>query len=222
MKNRVKRLNAVLFGASVILCVVYRLVGGLWLKAITSSSFAVLGIVNVMYLLKRGCDRKAFPLWLVAGLVLSVAADVSLNVVFLVGAAVFALAHGCYVIAYCALQRLRLRDLPVMALGAAVSLLVVHSPLFQIADPFMKGFVSVYGLIIGCMLGKAAANYLRKKKRLQLLVLVGSAMFWFSDLMLAWELFAGGGYFADTLCLFTYFPGQAVLASSLFHYTETE
>ena len=47
-------------------------------------------------------------------------------------------------------------------------------------------------------------------------------MFYFSDVMLALRMFGGAPLLADRLCLFTYFPGQAVLAHAVFYYVCAE
>lgn len=211
--------NILLLAVNLILMVVYRLRGGLLLKGITSSGFAVLGILNLCSLQHRG-KNTTFAKWLAAALVLSVAADVALNVEFLVGAVLFALGHVLYGAAYCALDTFRKQDVIPIAAMAAVSLLVVNSPVFRSGDSLMTVLVNVYALVISFMTGKAISNFLKKRGTVRGLLASGSLLFWFSDLMLAWELFAGGGYLADTLCLFTYFPGQSILAHSLYHYSK--
>ena len=222
MKKTFTILNVILIAVALTNTVLYRFVGGLLMKGIASTSFAVIGIVNLFYVNRMGCEKPGFPKWMTAALVMSVAADVVLNVEFLVGVVLFALAHVGYVAAYCTLEGFQKRDLLPMAAVGAVSLLVLNAPMFQITDPVWKVLVTVYALIISCMLGKAVSNALREKTRVRWMLLAGSLLFWFSDLMLAWELFAGGGRFADTLCLFTYWPGQTVLAHSLFHYAKSE
>ena len=46
-------------------------------------------------------------------------------------------------------------------------------------------------------------------------VAVGSALFYFSHLMLALNVFACASYITDTLCLATYYPAQWLLAYSI-------
>ena len=75
-----------------------------------------------------------------------------------------------------------------------------------------------YAIIIAAMLGKALSNYLADKSLTNKLIMIGSAMFWFSDLMLAFNMFGNGGQLAGRLCSFTYWPGQCILAYALYHF----
>ena len=52
----------------------------------------------------------------------------------------------------------------------------------------------------------------------RLLVLIGSAMFWFSDLMLAFDMFGTPSRLTWILCSYVYWPAQNLLAYSLFHH----
>ena len=82
----------------------------------------------------------------------------------------------------------------------------------------MKGVCLLYALIISCMLGKASANYYRAQSLVTGLLQLGSILFFFSDFMLCLNIFADAPHITNILCLYTYFPGQCILAHSLFHY----
>ena len=77
-----------------------------------------------------------------------------------------------------------------------------------------------YAVIIGCMLGKATANLPRHRTAFGWLILVGSVLFWFSDLMLAANMFGNGGRLAGRICCYTYWPAQNILAYALLHYAD--
>lgn len=193
--------------------------GGLWLKGVTSSWFVVIGGVNLLYaaVVGRGC--WGFLLLTELALVLSMAADVLLGISFMTGVVVFALGHVSYFAAFCALEKLRLRDICLMAAIGAVSLyIVLCSPYIQVGNGTMKIMLAAYAVVISCMLGKALGNLLQHRSAARWLMALGAAMFWFSDLMLALNLFGRGGKTASMLCMYTYWPGQSILAHSLFYF----
>lgn len=209
-------LNLILAALTVVNCVFYRLFGGLMIKSLASTGFALMGILN-LYDAVQSQRASGFPAWMAAALVISMAADVALYVEFMVGAVIFVVGHICYLGAYCALEPLGKKDLGPIA-GVMALTITVIVVCFRFESEAMGLLVPVYGVVISCMLGKALSNLLRNRSRTRLILFVGSLLFWFSDLMLAWELFAGGGYIADTACLFTYWPGQAVLGFSMYLY----
>jgi len=91
---------------------------------------------------------------------------------------------------------------------------------FDYGSALMKGICIGYALIISLMFSKAFSNYRRNKCRAYALMALGSAMFVFSDFMLLLELFAGAPAITDTLCLFTYFPGQCIQAHAISYLAE--
>ena len=48
--------------------------------------------------------------------------------------------------------------------------------------------------------------------------MIGSFLFFFSDLMLLFNEFAGAPFITDILCLYTYYPAQILLAYSILHH----
>jgi len=222
MNRTFRILNLIMIAVTLANAVNYFLRGGLLFKGITSFSFALLGLVNLVYALCAKGRSLGFPIEMAAALVLSMIADVVLNLSFIPGAILFALAHVMYLAAYCTLEPFQKKDLIPIGLSIVLCLGITNMPLFSIGDPTMKRIVTVYCIVISCMLGKAISNFLRKKSALNFLLAAGCLLFWFSDLMLAMELFAAGGRAAYTLCLFTYFPGQTLLAHSIFHYTAAD
>lgn len=226
MQNLHKRFliwNIVLLVLAMACLFYYDYEGGLWLKGVTSGWFVLLGAVNVAYGKKLGGKDLRFLLLAELALFLSMAADVLLGVQFLVGTAVFALGHVCYFAAFCALEKFRRRDLLVTApIGVVSLILVLATPFIRVEDPVMQAMLVVYALVISFMLGKAVGNLLVKRSLSRWLLAVGAAMFWFSDLMLALNLFGSGGRLASTLCMYTYWPGQILLAHALFHAAEEE
>ena len=72
----------------------------------------------------------------------------------------------------------------------------------------------VYALIISLMVGKAVGNCIRTPSLLTVVILAGSILFFFSDLMLVFDWFADGGRISGLLCMGTYYPAECLLAIS--------
>ena len=214
-KRSLLRANIVLLIGAMACLVCYDIFGGLWLKGVTSGWFVVLGAINLFG--NRGGSRKCA--WLmVLGLFCGMCADVLLGITFYAGVAVFALGHILYLAAFLALERFRIRDLAFMIPLAAVSMFaVVGTPWIRVEDPVMKGLLLGYALIISAMLGKALSNLKEKPSAFRWLLAVGSVLFWFSDLMLAVDLFGQPSRLVWILCSYTYWPAQNLLAHSLYH-----
>lgn len=208
--------NILLILTTVISCLCYDAIGGIRLKALTSAWFVLLGLVNLVFAWQEKKLGRGFPVLLALGLVICRAGDIVLNVDFIPGALVFAAGHVFYFAAYCRLEKLMPRDLipaGVIFIGAAGLLL---SPIFDFGQGPMKGICLMYAAIISCMVGKSVANFRRRPGIDTGLLMAGSALFFFSDLMLVLCWFAGAPRITDTLCLFTYFPGQAILAHAIY------
>lgn len=220
MKKLVILLNALFIVFTVVMCFVYKNNYRLWLKALTAAGFVATGAVNSVHtlLLKKA---KKFTAFAFAGLVLCMAGDIILFKNFIFGAAVFVLGHVAYICAYCALKKINVTDIIVTALTAAASLgFVLLCPAFNFGGAVMTAVAVVYALVISLMLGKALSNLITRFCCLNALILLGSLLFFVSDIALAFNVFGGSPNWSNTLCLFTYFPGQCVIALSVyFHNT---
>ncbi len=186
-------------------------------KAFCSGIFAVLGAVNALYVLIRG-GKRLFAVVMAAGLYLAMQADIVINGHFVRGASLFAAGHLCYLAAYCLLVRPRWKDL------IWVFLLLIPSAMYLILDrklvfiPSTLRWVCVgYAAVISMMTGKAFSNFLREKSWLTGVLLVGSVLFFFSDLMLLLDMFRGYGKLFGILCMSTYYPAELLLAHGIFH-----
>lgn len=221
MKKIFAVLNVILVVIAVAGCVVYDLKGGLVLKGITSSWFTLLGGVNLVYAFLSRVNNRRFPLLLALGLFVSTLADIALNIEFLTGALIFAVGHVLYFAAYCALQKFRPADLLPIGAVFALSMVILCLPIFDFGSTLFHGICLMYGLIISFMVGKAAANLRADRSLPVVLLLVGSVMFYVSDLMLVLNYFADAPQITDTLCLYLYFPGQTLLAHTLFHWVNS-
>lgn len=212
-----RRHNQLLLLCAAICLVVYDICGGLWLKGVTSGWFVLLGTVNLIYERKQTgrTFRSSLLLWL--GLFAGMCADVLLGIEFYLGVLVFALGHVLYLVAFCLLEKPRLRDwMMILPIAAATVLLVTCMPFLKLDDPMMRKLLIGYAAIIGCMQGKAISNYTRSPSPFRRLLLIGAVLFWFSDLILAVDMFGTGSRLTWILCSYAYWPAQNLLAHSLF------
>ena len=221
MKEKVQKIfhfwNIFIFICAICCLVCYDIIGGLWLKGVTSSWFVILGLVNLFYARKMQLKSYRFPLWIELGLFFGMCADVLLGTQFILGILFFALGHVCYLIAFYALEKPRWKDLIFIFPIAVVSVFVVTgTPYIQIEDQLIKKLLLGYAVIIACMLGKSISNL--NKSTARKLFLLGSMMFWFSDLMLAIDMFGTGSRITWILCSYNYWPAQNILAYAIFHY----
>ncbi len=189
--------------------------GGLEVKAVTSAGFVLMGLVNLVAALIQKRPRVSFQVCLAAGLLLACWGDILIIPDFVAGASLFAAGHICLTVSYCAIDRPRLLD-GIIGGGifAAAACFILFAPILRFSDGYLQGICLIYALIISCMVGKAAGNFIRRPSLLTVTILAGSVLFFFSDLMLLLDWFAGGGRIAGLLCMGTYYPAQCLLALS--------
>lgn len=214
----IRGVNYLFLLLSVVSACAYDRLGGLTLKALSAAVFALLGLINAGYALKT---RKFNPLYMLLALLFCMAADIALWHSFIVGALLFAVGHLFYFAGFCRLEKLRKGDLLYgAALFVPVCVLMLCWKKLRFGSELMQGVCIGYALIISLMFSKAVANCRRKKCRAYALIALGSAMFVFSDIMLLLNLFVHAPAITDTLCLYTYFPGQCILAHSMYYLAE--
>ncbi len=226
MKKTFYIINAILIALICASAICYDRLGGLWLKGLTSSGFVILGAINLIFIFKNNSNKK-FGILMLVGLCLGMVADVVLNLngLFIAGAAIFAIGHVFYVIAYCMLAKFRWTDLIASAaIFIPAALFIILAPIFNFGGILMEIVCVVYALIISMMAGKAISNLIRERTISNLLILIGSVLFVFSDMMLLLGVFGANMPFAtlDSLCILTYYPAQCLLAHSLMHIKKKE
>lgn len=207
--------NLVVFLAILIGDVLFIETGSLLAKGLASACFVLLGGINLIYALKNKSDKK-FCIIMLIGLIFGMLGDILLEIEFITGAILFAIGHVIYFVAYCFLEKLHWADL----VGGAIvfvsaALVILFVPIFDFGGNTMKILCLVYALFISLMLGKSAVNFFRNRNMLNVILLVGSILFFFSDLMLLINNFSNVMDYALILCLSTYYPAQTLLAFSL-------
>lgn len=215
---RLKQVNIVLLACAFMCLVCYDTWGSLWLKGVTSSWFVLLGGVNLWAVRKAQRKQLRFFVLMEAGLFCGMCADVLLGVSFLVGIGVFALGHILYLLAFYSLGKSSLRDLWfILPLSLISIFLIVGTPWITVEDPTMKKLLLGYAVIISAMTGKAVSNLSQKPCLYRWLLMIGSVLFWFSDLVLAIDMFGQPNQLLRLLCTYSYWPAQNILAHSLLH-----
>ena len=216
-RNLLKRTNILLLVCAALCLVCYDIFGGLWLKGVTSGWFVLLGSVNLFAARNLKGKQLRFSVLMVAGLFCGMCADVLLGIAFFAGVGVFALGDVLYFIAFCTLEKFCLRDLKVILPLALLSIfLVTGTPWITVTDPLLQKLIPVYAVIISMMLGKALGNLIRCPSLFRWLLAIGSFLFWFSDLMLAVDMFGQSSRLTWILCSYTYWPAQNILAHTLY------
>ena len=219
MRNqRLKQVNIALLVCAFVCLICYDHFRGLWLKGVTSSWFVMLGGVNLWAVRRLQWKQQRFFVLMEAGLLCGMCADVLLGVAFFAGIGVFALGHILYLAAFYCLEKVCLRDLWIILPLSLISMfVVVGTPWITVEDPILEKLLLGYALIISAMLGKAISNLIQNPSRYRWLLAIGSVLFWFSDLMLAVDMFGQPSRLTWILCSYSYWPAQNILAHSLFY-----
>lgn len=217
MKKTVIWLNVLLIAALCAANYVYLSPGKGVSKAFCSGLFAALGAVNAVYVLVRG-GKRLFAVVMALGLVLAMAGDLRIGPSFVQGAALFAAGHVCYLLGYHLLLKPSWKDWlwGILVFVPSAAYLLLSRKLVFIPSYFQWVCVG-YALIISLMTGKALSNAVRRPCWLTGLLLAGSILFFFSDLMLLLDRFRGYGRLFGTLCMAAYYPAQLFLAHGIFH-----
>ena len=155
-------------------------------KTTASVLFVVLGIVNFVFAFFMGKERsKLFKYFMLTALIFACLGDIVLIEHFIIGAVLFAIGHVFFFIAYSTLYKIKFRDVLISLAIFGVALIVILVPdIFSFGS--MLPVVIVYAFIISFMLGKSISNlFANKYLGKDILIMLGSLLFFLSDLMLA-------------------------------------
>ncbi len=219
MKRNIFILNLVLLLAILVMDSFYIIFDGILLKSIASLLFVIVGLINLFYAYKLKANLK-FPIILVVGLVFAMLGDIILEIHFITGALLFATGHIFFFVSYCAIVKFKVKDLIYGTIIFIPSmLLIVLAPFFEYPSLLMEIICVVYALIISLMVGKSISNLISEKNLTNLNIMLGSVLFFLSDLMLLLNVFAGLSV-VGILCLVLYYPAEFLLAFSPFLYAD--
>lgn len=219
MKKLICFLNLLVLAAVVTLDVLLILSPSLFLKSLASACFVLGGIINAVYALKVG-DNKKFTVFMLIGLVFAMAGDIvnynTADLYFITGTGLFAAAHVFYIVAYYFLHRFNLTDIIIAACIFVPSVLFITlAPIFDFGGALMEIVCAVYALILSLMVGKALSN-LKVRSATAAIIAVGSILFFVSDLSLLLNMFGKIHTIPRIICLATYYPAQFILAFAIF------
>lgn len=215
-QNVILPLNITLILAVILGDICYITLGGLAIKATTSIFFVLLGLVNLTYVIIAKQPLK-FPIIMTIGLFFAMLGDILLNIEFIIGAILFAVAHVWYFIAYTCTQKFKPRDLIYgIAIFVPAVIFILCMPFLDFGSLLMKIIVVCYALIISLMVGKSLSNLVQQPTRQNILIVIGSVLFFFSDLMLLLNVFGDLSRVFDVLCLATYYPAECLLATTIY------
>ena len=192
------------------------------LKCTCSGLFVIQGLLNLAYARKRNCENPKFYYAMAAGLFFAFLGDVLIDWSFIPGAAVFALGHIFFVVAYRFIEKIRGLDCVIGGSVFAACVIFLFSPLVTFDVPVFRIVCIVYSLIIASMLGKAIGNFIRNKNKTTATLAVASFLFFFSDLMLVCDWFIGVWDWAPNACMGTYYPALCLMAFAMFVKAATE
>lgn len=186
------------------------------LKCICSLCFTALGLLNLIYALKNKTSTPKFYYAVGIGVVFAMFGDVFIELSFILGAGAFAIGHICFFIAYCFLEKFKLRDLLVSGiLFIGTVLYLLFCPVLTFEDPTLLPVCIIYAGIITAMTGKAFGLFSTERSLLNGVLFFGSFIFFISDLMLVLDLFAGLWAWPYHVCMALYYPSVCLLALSM-------
>ena len=188
------------------------------LKSLASSVFVIIGVLNLIFaiLIKT---KLMFPIMMSLGLIFAMLGDIILNIEFIAGAVLFGVGHIFFFIAYLFLEKFSWKDLLISAIIFIPSMLfILLAPIFNFNSDLMVAVAVIYALIISLMTGKAISNLVKNRSLQNIIIAVGSIMFFLSDLMLLLGRFAGLPV-VSIICLVLYYPAEFLLAFSILIYT---
>ena len=217
MKKFFNILNLILISFVLVGDIFYILYGTLLIKTITSIGFVLIGATNLVFAIKNKAGNLKFCVFMVVGLTFAMLGDVVLEIEFIVGAILFAVGHIFYFVSYCMLLKFKWQDLIYgVVIFVPATLVILLAPIFNFESVLMQIVCIIYAIIISIMTGKAISNFVCEKSILNTILMIGSVLFLFSDLMLSFNVFSNVSRIFGILCLATYYPAECFLGYSLF------
>lgn len=216
--KRIVILNLALFFVTFSFDICFILLGTPYVyKTISSVLFVLTGIINFVFIFKKEQRNKIFKYTMLLGLIFACLGDIVLIDYFLYGAILFAVGHIFFLVSYCLVEKICWRDLFVSVVIFGISLIVILVPkIFDFQG--MLPIVIVYALVISFMLGKSISNlFVTDNQGGNFLIMLGSLLFFLSDLMLLFNVFADVSRAFDIACLVLYYPAEIILASSIYY-----
>lgn len=224
-KKTINIINSVLIIVQLVLAIVYdRLSNPYVFKSLATGWFLVVAVFNIIIAHKNNNSPKLYRMFMLIGLIFAAGGDIFLIEpnTFVLGAGLFAVGHILYICAFTSLKKIRWLDVVLFAIifGAGCLIIFLYNG-FNFNG--MLPLIVIYALIISAMLAKAIGNCIKELYCKQnIFIAIGALLFYISDVCLLFYFFAGAPVWVDTICLFTYYTGQALLASSIFFINQSK
>ncbi|MBQ7110712.1 MAG: lysoplasmalogenase [Thermoguttaceae bacterium] len=187
------------------------------LKCACSAGFATLAVVNATFAFALNRPNRRFYVAAVFGLLCAALGDVLIGFNFVWGAAAFGVGHLALIVAFSTARRFgRLDAVLSVAIFLFAAAFLNFFPGISFATPALKSVCVGYAAVISAMLGKAVGNFAASRTVANGAFASGAFLFFFSDTMLALNVFVGRWAWTDAACLATYFPAVYLLAFSLY------
>ena len=213
-------INILLILANILINIFYQYLGfDLTLKFIGSAIFALLGLINLIFVLCTNRKNLVFSIVTAVGLILGMSGDIAIEYEFIIGAILFALGHVCFLIGFYFIEKFHWQDL-VVSLGLAIpaALFIIFFQGFSFGDEILRYVCAIYAVIICFMFGKSITNLFFKRSFLRILLLVAATLFVFSDSFLLIELFTKPyKVWTGQICMALYYPAMLCFAVSIYH-----
>ncbi len=207
MKKSLLTTNIILSTLILIGDILFMSIGGLLIKSLTSAGFVILGLLNLIYVLKANTSDRKFAIIMLIGLFFAMLGDIILEINFIFGAILFAVGHIFFFVSFCSLKSFHPKDLIVGAfIFLCALLLILLLPAFDFGSTLMQVVCILYALIISMMVSKATMNLIREKNGLNVLIAIASILFFISDLMLLFNVFSNISSIFLIFCLAPYYP----------------
>lgn len=204
--------NAVLLFLLLLFTVISMFSNNILYKVLASLSFVAAGIMNYF------CEprqRKTFSCLLIWGLIFGLFGDVGILIDFRIGALLFAIGHVLYYLSFCKINPPSAKDILPIVICILCSTAAVCFVLPPETSAFMRCICLLYACIISLMTGKSVSMYFSLKNSLSLLLVIGSIIFFLSDLMILLFKFSNENKILfRNICRCLYFPAQFILAQA--------
>lgn len=216
IKNVVLVFTIVLIVLIIIGDIFYILKGKLWIKSLTSAGFLIIGLLNLILVIFGKQTKLIFAIIMLIGVFFAMLGDIIINIQFIIGAVLFSFGHIFYFASYCLILKFEWKDLiPGSIIFVASVLFITLMPIFDFGGVTLEILCCLYAFIISFMVGKAVENLIRQINTRNVLIVIGSFLFFFSDCMLLLNAFTDIVKVFSVLCLATYYPAQIILAISI-------
>lgn len=210
-------INVALFVLLIIFQISFILIDTVWLKTLTSLCFVFTAFIHLYDVEPQ---KKFVPALITAGLLWSLAGDISIEYNLVIGGICFGIAHLLYCISFFKIEKLNKKIIPVWAILFLIpNLIMSFVPFLDMSDPSMRLLGVGYSFILSVMTAKAIGNQMTVKSTMTLLLCIGAFIFYLSDYMVLFNHFnTGSGVIYRNIGHVLYFPAQFFIAQSIKHY----